>query len=283
MEKYELVLAKESNDETTNTHVRNSPQRQKQMADLVERKLAAMRDKEWKISVRGKPVEVRKQVDRVLKTVLAAKDFVSSVASMDQVHAGIPWAGVCMLLPLLVNDSKQRTAAIDGLETITQITHRYASVEKIYFGGDEEALKDDLRETIVKLYKGILEYQGRAVCQFQRRTALHLARNIVTIDDWSSIIDAIKSADKACEQLMIVLDSKSQQTYARRLEKTLEQQDQKMEKLLADMASSRDEMAIQLEIEEMFRCHRIFRTSNYEGHKAKKSGSSIGNLPLVAR
>lgn len=81
---------------------------------------------------------------------------------------------------------------------------------------------------------------------------------------------------------MIVLDSKSQQTYARRLEKTLEQQDQKMEKLLADMASSRDEMAIQLEIEEMFRCHRIFRTSNYEGHKAKKSGSSIGNLPLVA-
>lgn len=91
----------------------------------------------------------------------------------------------------------------------------------------------------------------------------------MTIDDWSSIIDAIKSADKACEQLMIVLDSKSQQTYARRLEKTLEQQDQKMEKLLADMASSRDEMAVQLEIEEMFRCHRIFRTSNYEGHKAR--------------
>lgn len=114
MEKYELVLAKESNDETTNTHVRNSPQRQKQMADLVERKLAAMRDKEWKISVRGKPVEVRKQVDRVLKTVLAAKDFVSSVASMDQVHAGIPWAGVCMLLPV----SQSTNVSLSGVSCL---------------------------------------------------------------------------------------------------------------------------------------------------------------------
>lgn len=82
-----------------------------------------------------------------------------------------------------MNDSKQRTAAIDGLETIAQIIHRYASVEEIYLRGDEEALKDDLREIIVKLYKGILEYEARAVCQFQRNTVLQLARNIVTIDD----------------------------------------------------------------------------------------------------
>ena len=31
-----------------------------------------MRDREGKISVRGKPLEVRKQVNRVLKTVMAA-------------------------------------------------------------------------------------------------------------------------------------------------------------------------------------------------------------------
>lgn len=100
VEKYELILARELNAETTSTHAHNPQQRQKQMADLVERKLAAMRDREWRITIKGKPLEVRKQVDRVLKTVVAAKDFVSSIASMDPVHAGLPWAGVCMLLPV---------------------------------------------------------------------------------------------------------------------------------------------------------------------------------------
>lgn len=100
MEKYEHILAKELYTETTSTHAHKSQQPQKQMADLVEKKLAAMRDREWKITVGGKPLEVRKQVDRVLKTVMAATDFISSVASMDPVHAGLLWAGVYMLLPV---------------------------------------------------------------------------------------------------------------------------------------------------------------------------------------
>jgi len=45
-------------------------------------------------------VKVRKQVNRIVKVMLVAKDFVSSVANMDLVHAGLPWAEVCMLLPV---------------------------------------------------------------------------------------------------------------------------------------------------------------------------------------
>ena len=47
-----------------------------------------------------KAVEVREQVDRIVKVVLVAKDFISSAASIDPIHAGLPWAGVCMLLPV---------------------------------------------------------------------------------------------------------------------------------------------------------------------------------------
>ena len=36
VEKYELILAREFNAETTSTHDHDSQQRQKQMADLVE-------------------------------------------------------------------------------------------------------------------------------------------------------------------------------------------------------------------------------------------------------
>ncbi len=39
-------------------------------------------------------------MNRIVKVMLVAKDFVSSVANMDLVHAGLPWAEVCMLLPV---------------------------------------------------------------------------------------------------------------------------------------------------------------------------------------
>jgi hypothetical protein len=100
VEGYEEVLANEISLPNLSVLENESCQRQRQMASLVEKKLAAMRDKEWKITVRGKSLEIRKQVDRVLKIVLAGKDLISSAASMDPIHAGLPWAGVCMLLPV---------------------------------------------------------------------------------------------------------------------------------------------------------------------------------------
>ena len=58
-------------------------------------------------------MEVREQVDRIVKLVLVAKDFASAAASLDPIHAGLPWAGVCMLLPVSVSTSYQTTTDLD--------------------------------------------------------------------------------------------------------------------------------------------------------------------------
>jgi hypothetical protein len=84
--------ASQENEETS--------KREKQMSALVAKKLAVMNEKQWRFNVGGKSVEVRDQVDRIVKIVLVAKDFISSAASIDPIHAGLPWAGVCMLLPV---------------------------------------------------------------------------------------------------------------------------------------------------------------------------------------
>ena len=70
------------------------------MSSLVEKKLAIMNKERWRFQVGDKSVEFRQQVDRIVKVILVAKDFISSVASIDPIHAGLPWAGVCMLLPV---------------------------------------------------------------------------------------------------------------------------------------------------------------------------------------
>ena len=57
------------------------------MPDLVDGRTAVMREKESKTTIRRRRLEVRKRVDRILKVVVAAKEVISSMASMD---AGIP-------------------------------------------------------------------------------------------------------------------------------------------------------------------------------------------------
>jgi hypothetical protein len=87
-------------EQTTRLDDGDTSKREKQMSALVDKKLEVMNNRQWRIKVCGRSVEVREQVDRIVKIVLVAKDFISSAATIDPLHAGLPWAGVCLLLPV---------------------------------------------------------------------------------------------------------------------------------------------------------------------------------------
>jgi hypothetical protein len=71
---------------------------EKSMSRIVTQKLEEMKSKEWELRWRGKSVKVREQVDRIVKVVKVFKDLGSTAAPLDPIHAGLPWAGVCVLL-----------------------------------------------------------------------------------------------------------------------------------------------------------------------------------------
>lgn len=71
---------------------------QTKMSGILSRKLNQMASRQWSIKWKGKSLQVRDQVDRVVKVVQIAKDFGSAAAGLDPTHAGLPWAGVCLLL-----------------------------------------------------------------------------------------------------------------------------------------------------------------------------------------
>ena len=93
-------MSKPEIEPTLSLGKKDTSEREKQMSALVDEKLAVMNEKQWRVRVCGRSVEIREQVDRVVKVVLVAKDFLSSVASLDPIYAGLPWAGVCILLPM---------------------------------------------------------------------------------------------------------------------------------------------------------------------------------------
>lgn len=95
-----MLMSKPEIEPTLSMGNKDPSEREKQMSALVDEKLAVMNERQWRFRVCGRSVEVREQVDRIFKVVLVVKDFVSSAASMDPIHAGLPWAGVCMLLPV---------------------------------------------------------------------------------------------------------------------------------------------------------------------------------------
>lgn len=90
VDKYEKILSTEVAACTTDGLSGNGRQRQEQMAALVMKKSAAMRSKQWRFMIRGKPVEIREQVDRILKILTAVKDVTSPLANTEPLHAGIP-------------------------------------------------------------------------------------------------------------------------------------------------------------------------------------------------
>ena len=112
-----------------------------------------------------------------------------------------------------MNDSQERQIAIDGLEYIAQLIRRYAEVERIYLHRIDHMLNRDLEAALSKLYRHVLEFEARAVCQFARNTRLQAMRNIVTIDRWGAILKTIKESETDCDELTRIIDAGCQHTW----------------------------------------------------------------------
>ena len=268
-----------------NSYAASGPSdREDRMSEFIRMRLAAMDDRKWRIKMGEHAIEVREQADRIVKLVIVAKDFISSVASMDPVHAGLPWAGICFMLPLLTNDSKQRSSAMDGLEYIARLVRRYTQIERLYLGDQLFRLTEDLRLAVVKLYQATLEFEARAACHFSRNTAHQTLRNMIVADGWDDILMNIKQYETNCEILLRIIDAEDRINRAEKLEGLITEQDRRITELLGhsrkqdevfqqqileELKQARNELRDRDFTEEESKCHACFRTNDYELDKEK--------------
>lgn len=69
-----------------------------QLVTATEDRQKTLEAKRWKIVVGSKEVVVWEQFNRIIKYVSLFKDISSAAASLDPLHAGIPLAGLCLLM-----------------------------------------------------------------------------------------------------------------------------------------------------------------------------------------
>ena len=142
------------------------------MSAVVDKKLKFFNTHQWKISLGKIEVDtLRKQIEHIVNVIKVVKDLGSSIAGIDPLHAGLPWAGVCLLLTLITSDSDQHAAVIKGLDHITSTIPRYSAFETSIQKGEHspEAAKD-VQDQLIHLYSLILKYQANSVCFFGRKT-----------------------------------------------------------------------------------------------------------------
>jgi hypothetical protein len=72
------------------------------MTSLVKEKLRVMTRKQWTLPWGKTSFVVREQAEKIIKIVQQFSGIGTAVAGLDPTHAGVAWAGVCVLLPVRI-------------------------------------------------------------------------------------------------------------------------------------------------------------------------------------
>ena len=291
MEAYEDILSSDLDDDHSFTAVTEGTgisKRERDMSALVQKKVKAMEDARWKFQLGERTVEMKTQVDRIVKAILFAKECVPSAVSAEP-HAALAWAGVCMLLPLIVNPSTQQKALLEGLDYISSLVVRFTTIERLYRQqgvGPKSLLDQDNFEELnrsfeaqlTKLYSQILSYQAQVVCQTCRPTIIQSGRDILKLDDWGTLLEGIKDAAAACTGISQVvewekLDATLEEVY-RRLDLSLREHAKQYDDLqhtaddiLTRVEQSKKEQQQRHQTDEESKCLQALCTSSYEDHR----------------
>ena len=148
--------------------------------EIVEQKKATCLEKRWKYKKGDREIVIRDQLEKVIAWVEKFKAIGDVAAQYDAAHASLPWAGIRLVLQIVVNDSETFGAMVEAVEYISNLITRCAILENLYLRGSSLAsATDHLKDAIVKLYISVLRYLCRARKYFARSTAKRMLASSV--------------------------------------------------------------------------------------------------------
>ncbi|KAM0195205.1 hypothetical protein ACHAPA_000929 [Fusarium lateritium] len=136
----------------------------------------------------------------------AARDNLIQIRSMiaslldDKPSAGIAWAGFCSLTPLLLDPLLRHDDISQGFVHITDNIPHYLTLHRALHPTswtsqpEFQRLQPHIRQTLLDLYRRILEYEMNIVCAAASAWNM-AARNVVDWHGWKAMADAVREKD----------------------------------------------------------------------------------------
>ena len=169
-----------------------------------------LEQKRWTIQFGDRTIVLRDQLTRIAKAVQVFKDPGGTFASLDPVHAGLPWACICFLMQLTISDADQYDAMVSAVKEVSILICRYKHVENNCQRRQDVEFRDHLESLLVKLYKKILQFQVAAAYYYGRNTGLRFLRSTLKLDDVTDILSKIRRLDTECTAMNEVFNTQDE-------------------------------------------------------------------------
>ena len=143
--------------------------------------------------------------EKIIKTIMWSSTFVGAAVST-QPYAALAWAGVSIILPLILNHSKESCAMVEGLETITKSMQLFRIREVLYLHDAKSPSQPDFESAVVELYSIIFEYEARVITHLSNSTIKRGLSGTFGLSDWNTMITKVHAANQRCEAFASLFD-----------------------------------------------------------------------------
>ncbi|KAI9934808.1 hypothetical protein MW887_000425 [Aspergillus wentii] len=166
---------------------------------IVQERLEAL-SKKGEVKIFTRRVNVKEKVVKAVSFIQSTQGFISAAVAADP-HAALAWAGILVVLPILTRTITEETDAVDGFNRVSKILVRCRVIEENYFAhaigtkpkSSSQALEASARESMIKLYARILEYEIRFALYLSKKKPWRFLSNLTVSDDWNGILKDIDS------------------------------------------------------------------------------------------
>ncbi|KAK2596014.1 hypothetical protein N8I77_013525 [Diaporthe amygdali] len=226
MEEYEMVLKEQAGVPQDGTM-------QNQMHTISKAQQLKCKNKQWSFQWFGQPQSVRDTIERILNLTSRSASLISIGMTYAPPYVSVPWSAVTALIPLMMNDFKEHTGCIAGLEVVARLTFSYQMAEQTFLGSTDT--RDRYRSSVMDLYKKILEYEALAIQYFGRSTLHRLGKNAAGSTRWANMPTELSDIDKETRRSIIFLGQLT-------LTQVLERQEKAISSLIQSAAAKKDEV-----------------------------------------
>ncbi|RAK81186.1 uncharacterized protein BO72DRAFT_518475 [Aspergillus fijiensis CBS 313.89] len=174
LKRYETEILKQSEKSGQKGTTDADTGRQQRMEAIIRQELDKLEAKQLTVEFKDKTVYVRDGMRRVVQGILASKDLISAIISTEP-HASVVWAGVLLVLPLMLNPITQEDDATAGFEFISALLVRYRPIQSQIWKGSNDVPASDkhwLKRQIVSVYAEVLRYHARFLKQYHESSRM---------------------------------------------------------------------------------------------------------------
>jgi hypothetical protein len=97
IERYENIVKSIANDDE---NIPKDSTVKEKMEAVVRTRMKIMTNRQWVLQWGSKSINLRQQVDNIVKVIQRGSSIGSQIASLDPTYGSIAWTGICIVLPV---------------------------------------------------------------------------------------------------------------------------------------------------------------------------------------